>query len=581
MTIMNNHLIISLAVVFLVFLGLQIYFEARFFKFIKMYWFYKRSFLSRISSFLYLLGIGGLIFALLDLRGPEEKIKVQAPEIKTLILIDTSASMLAEDVKPSRLQKAILLAKHFARKAAGHQISVVVFAEIQKKLVPFTKDLDLIDSRLESLENLKNHYAPSGLSQALMESVSYFQENSASTGGNILVFTDGEETVEGLELKIPEEIKVALVGIGTEQGGRIPLDDGRGFRFGYKKDSGRDVITKLNEKFFKSTAADLSNAKYWIPTSYNLPTEEIIDFFKGMKQSEEKKQDMMVRPVLLEKILVPAIILLSLGYFLKFFKIFVMGLCIFVLPLHAQENQAPEISEDTQKKITELKSGKLSTLEKIKLADELYKGGLKPDAMNLYKEAMPSQSDTSIPPEAVLNYGSSLLETGQIQEGLKVYDELSQKLDKSERSDTIRKMMENNILSTFVAQEKKNQQDKQDKNNDKKDNKNDQSQSSSGSSSGSSQKKDMKNGSSEKKENDLKDQPKNEGEKKPEDQQNDPQQMKESQDKGKNQPSSMPPQKIPAKLKQLMSDDRQLQMKMIENGTKELNRKKSRKSKDW
>ena len=50
---------------------------------------------------------------------------------------------------------------------------------------------------------------------------------------------------------------------------------------------------------------------------------------------------------------------------------------------------------------------------------------------------------------------------------------------------------------------------------------------------------------------------------------------------GEQNKKPMPPKKIPAKLKQLMSDDRQLQMKMIENGTRDLNKRKSRKSKDW
>ena len=64
---------------------------------------------------------------------------------------------------------------------------------------------------------------------------------------------------------------------------------------------------------------------------------------------------------------------------------------------------------------------------------------------------------------------------------------------------------------------------------------------------------------------------------KPEDQEN----KENDQNKDSDQKKKLPPQKVPAKLKQLMSDDRQLQMKMIENGTRDLNRRKSRKSKDW
>src|SRR5690606_7959472 len=128
-----------------------------------------RSFVSHISKICFLVGFSLLALSLLDLRGPEERIKAQVPSKRTIVLMDTSASMLAEDVRPSRLEKAVLLAKHFARKAVGHQISVIVFSETQMKIVPFTSDLDLIDSRLESIRGLKNHYASSALSLALQD----------------------------------------------------------------------------------------------------------------------------------------------------------------------------------------------------------------------------------------------------------------------------------------------------------------------------------------------------------------------------------------------------------------------------
>ncbi len=64
--------------------------------------------------------------------------------------------------------------------------------------------------------------------------------------------------------------------------------------------------------------------------------------------------------------------------------------------------------------------------------------------------------------------------------------------------------------------------------------------------------------------------------------QNETQKNNDDQKKESDQPkSNMPPKKLPAKLKQLMSDDRQIQMKMIENGTRDLNKRQSRESKDW
>lgn len=577
----------GIIVLFLVFAAITLVMEKRFFKFVKTYWFYKRSFFSYVSSFLFLLGIAGLLISLLDIRGPEEKIKTEVPSDRTIILIDTSASMLAEDVKPSRLQKASLIAKHFARKAAGHQLSIVAFAEIQKKIVPFTNDLDLIDARLDSLKNLRNQYGSSALSAAIQESIQYFREADGVARGNILVLTDGEETAESIDLKVPKEVHVALVGIGTERGGRIPLDDGRGFRFGYKRDKGREVITKLNEKFFQQVANDLPSAKYWLANTYSLPSEEILAFFQGEKVKGNNQQDMVIKPVLMEWIVVPSLILIFLSYILKSIRVFTLGLLLFISPVHAQKEEEPKITPEIARQMDELQKGNLSQLEKLKLADDLYKAGAKDESLALYEENLPQNLDKNIPPEAYMNYGTALLGKGEMSAGLSMYDKLSRTLDQSESSAKIKEMMEKNVVSFFQQQEQKKKEQKQ-KQNKEDQNKDQQDQSGQGDQkdqkgkSGQQQKKDQKDGEGdEDKQEKKKDQEKD----KEKDQKDKKDQPEENENKDKNEDNQdkkkLPPQKVPAKLKQLMSDDRQLQMKMIENGTRDLNKRKSRKSKDW
>lgn len=575
----------ALLVCFLVFIVIVILLERRFFKLVRTYWFYNRSFFSYLSTLLFIAGMGGLLLSLLDARGPEEKIKTEMPQDRTIILIDTSASMLAEDVKPSRLQKAALIAKHFARKAAGQQLSIVAFAEIQKKIVPFTTDIDLIDARLDSIKTLRNQYGSSALTLAIQESIQYFQETGSEARGNILVLTDGEETAEGINLKVPKEVHVALVGVGTEQGGRIPLDDSRGFRFGYKKDKGRDVITKLNEKFFERAAADMPSAKYWIANSYSLPSEEIIEFFQAENVKGDQQQDMVIKPVLMEWIVVPSLILLVLSFFFKNLKVFSLGLLLFIMPLHAQEEApAPELSPEAIERLNQLQKGELNQLEKLKLADELQKGGSKEEGLALFEENLPAKIDSDLPPEAYLNYGTALLEKGDVQKGLSVYQKLADSLKGTPKGNELNETMNKNIVSFFKKQEEqKKKQDKENK--DKKDNKDQQDQNQQSGNkdqkdqsgkSGQQQKKESGENQDQKKEDQKKDQSE---EKKDESEDQEKKEEKDQENQGEKKP--MPPKKVPAKLKQLMSDDRQLQMKMIEQGTRDLNKKKSRKSKDW
>jgi len=579
------HFLPYLIIGFMLYILLLFNQEKRFFNLIKTYWFYKRSTLSYISTFFAVLGMAGLLLSLLDLRGPEEKIKTEVPTDRTIILIDTSASMLAEDVKPSRLQKAALIAKHFARKAAGHQLSIVAFAEIQKKIVPFTNDLDLIDARLDSLKTLRNHYGSSALSLAIQESIQYFQETGGEARGNILIFTDGEETAEGIDLKVPKNVHVAIVGIGTSQGGRIPLDDGRGFRYGYKKDKGRDIITTLNELFFKKVSSDIPSAKYWLANSYSLPSEEILEFFNGEKEKGKNNQDMVIRPVLLEWILIPSLLFLLLSYLFKSIRVFTLGLLLIISPVYSQEDQ-PKLSPETVTKLDQLQKGKLNKLDKIKLADDLLKSGAKDESLILFKEGLSDQVDPSIPPEAYLNYGTALLEKGDVKEGLEVYKKLRNGLNESTESKKIKEMMDKNVLSYFQKQEQQKKEKSKGKDQDQeKDDKKNQG----GSSNDQQKKQDGKSGKQDQNNKKSDDDVNQKPDKKENSEDNKKENKEEEKDKDKPEEEKksdedrkpLPPQKIPAKLKQLMSDDRQLQMKMIENGTKDLNRRKSRKSKDW
>jgi Ca-activated chloride channel family protein len=272
--------------------------------------------------------------------------------------------------------------------------------------------------------------------------------------------------------------------------------------------------------------------------------------------------------------------------------VFTLGLLVVFSPLRAQET-GRELSPEVISRMNELQKGELNQIEKLKLADDLYRSGAKNEALELYDENLPEKISNQIPPEAYMNFGTALLEKGEVEISLELYRTLSDSMDKSEYSEKLRKMMDKNVVSFFKQQEqkKKDQQKKdQEKNQDQK--KNDQNNKSSQGQqnkdqnkdgSGNQKKKDQKNGQNDQNKDPQNDQ-QNKGRKdkdqdKKDEDENQDQSDQKNDDQGRKK--KMPPQKIPAKLKQLMSDDRQLQMKMIENGTRDLNRKKSRKSKDW
>ena len=285
-----------------------------FFDWVKDHWFYDRSKAHALSSVLYCVGLLLLGLALLDLRGPEKHITGQTVDQKTIILIDNSASMLVEDVRPNRFNKALLLAKHYIKRAVGQKISLVVFSDGTKRIIPFTEDVNLIDARLERLKSLNLARGGTSLSLAIQESLQFFVNESGEKAGNILIFTDAEETDGGIDVDIPTGVSVGVVGIGTARGGPVPIRDSKGIFRGNKKHKGKVVVSKLDEKFLKNLGEEVENFKYWIATSYSLPTDKIISFFSRIHEKKNEQNSFRVRPVLTEYLMIPGLILLGLSF---------------------------------------------------------------------------------------------------------------------------------------------------------------------------------------------------------------------------------------------------------------------------
>jgi hypothetical protein len=268
-----------------------------------------------------------------------------------------------------------------------------------------------------------------------------------------------------------------------------------------------------------------------------------------------------------------------------FFQIFIL----FFYTLSSFAEERPEIPKEVIEKMQLLQKGELNQLEKLKLADDLQRAGAKPEALALYEENLPMDHvRNDLPPEAYLNYGTALLEKGDEQKGLAVYESLSSSLDsKSPKTKKIQEMLEQNIMNYFKVQEQKKEQEKKDKqeNKDKKDDK-DNKDGKQGSSGDKQEKKDQQ-GQDNKDQKDQKDKgekPEDKKDKK-DDKTDDSEQDKSEKEKNEAEkndvPNKTPPPKMSPKLKQLMSDDRQLQLKVIEQGTRDMNQRQNRENKDW
>lgn len=567
-----GQLLIALAILAIV----LIYYEKRFFSWLSRFFFLKRSKRSYLSSFLFFVALSGIGISALDLRGPEESVTANVVDQKTILLIDGSASMLAEDIRPNRFEKSLMMARHFVKKAIGHQIAVVIFSDTQKRVVPFTDDVDLLDARIAALSTMDLRYGGSNLATAVMESIQYFISDSGKSDflGNLLVFTDSEDHDE-LALKVPDSVHLAIVGVGTLSGSTIPLRNDNGQFLGNKTADGKEVVTKLNEDYLKKISNVAKHYRYWIALSYSIPTEEIIDFFRNLYKSKISKGEMKSRPVYSHFILAASIAVYIIALLLRWGKSASMALVLLLLL-----DQSANASEDLMKSLGDgLKEGRLALKEKQKLAELYLKNGEEEKALSLYKESIPQTKDTST--ESLFNYGSLLLKNGRFKEGLSYYEAIKERTNDEELLSKMRNNLQLAFKQKEEQQEKKEEQkegekkEDQKKGEDKKENEQKQNE----------KKNEQKNQSKsdQKKDGDKKQEPQKSDDQKKEQEQKKEEQPKEKSETLEEYENKLRQQKnmvkVPAIMKQLLNEDRDLQKKYLD--TTEDRKMRSRDKKDW
>lgn len=195
----------------------------------------------------------------------EEPVFDQSREI--LLAIDLSRSMLAEDVKPSRLDRAKLLIQSLLEKLQGERVGLIVFSGTAFLQSPLSADYEILR---EFLPALGPDFLPEGGSNygALLETALQAFGASGSADRFMIVLSDGEATDEHWRARLDElaakGIRVIGLGVGTAGGAMIP--DGGG---GLVKDArGAVVLSKLEsatlQELAQKTKGVYRDASAWL-----------------------------------------------------------------------------------------------------------------------------------------------------------------------------------------------------------------------------------------------------------------------------------------------------------------------------
>lgn len=173
--------------------------------------------------------------------------------IETIICIDISNSMLAEDVAPSRLEKSKMLVENLVDNFSNDKIGLVVFAGDAFVQLPITSDYVSAKMFLQNITPSLITTQGTDIAHAISLATSSFTQQKG-VGRAVILITDGEDheggAVEAAAAAKKKGINVFILGVGSEKGAPIPVGNGD-----YLKDNtGNTVMTTLNQQMCKQVA---------------------------------------------------------------------------------------------------------------------------------------------------------------------------------------------------------------------------------------------------------------------------------------------------------------------------------------
>lgn len=209
-----------------------------------------------------LLSIAFLTIAMIDpeIGSHEETVERKGSDI--VIALDVSNSMNAQDILPSRLEKAKQAVERLINQLEGDRIGVVVFAGQPYTQLPITTDYAAAKMMLDGINTSMLPVQGTAIGAAIdMSAKLLTDQTSSSVGRNkaIVLITDGEnfedDAIRAAKDAAGNGIIVHTIAMGSPEGAPIPVYQ-NGQQAGFMKDKdGNTVVTKLNAELLQQIAA--------------------------------------------------------------------------------------------------------------------------------------------------------------------------------------------------------------------------------------------------------------------------------------------------------------------------------------
>jgi Ca-activated chloride channel family protein len=436
----------------------------------------------KVKFLLCLFGLITLVLALANLRMQVGQQKISRNGIDLMIALDVSKSMLAQDVKPSRLDRAKQLLNRLVDKLGNNRVGIVIFAGKAYLQMPLTADHSAAKMYLSAATTESVPTQGTVIGDALKVCYASFNAKEKKYKAVVLI-SDGEDHDEAAE-KVAQQMAssgviIHTIGIGSPRG--APLMDESINQ--YKKDAeGNTVISRLNEKELKMIAQK-GNGQYQLFQNTENAVSTIVAQLNNMEQRTVTDNSLVNYKSYFQFFLGGAFLLLLIEFFIAERKkskkknpelkpALVTLITLFsTLASFAQEDENPIIKKGNREyNNKQYANAEASYKEAVKknpknatahfnLGNALYKSDKKEDAISAYEEAVEGLENPVEKSNAHYNKGVVLQNDKKLPECIEAYKN-ALKLDPA--NEDARQNLQKALQQLKKEKEKQDQKNKKD-----------------------------------------------------------------------------------------------------------------------
>ncbi len=390
------------------------------------------------------LAMTALVFALAGPQTGSRIETVQRKGIDIMLCLDVSNSMMAQDIRPSRLERAKQSISRLIDRLRGDRIGIIVFAGKAYTQLPITTDYAAAKLFLSTITTGIIPSQGTAIGDAISLAAGSFGETKQNKA--IIIITDGEDhegnVLEQAETAVKQGISIYTIGMGLPEGAPIPVIQ-NGVVTGFRKDrQGNTVVSRLDETLLQRLAS-LGNGIYVRASNSEAGLNKVFEEISKIQKTEIESKQYADYENQFQYLAALALLLLLIDLFvfdrktfwmkkLKPFGMILLMLLLPVLPAFAQKEN-PLIrqgngkykagdfreAEKDYRKALEINPG--SVKGQFNLGTALYREKNYGESSRIYEGMTSGKHDADTRARIWHNLGNSLLEEKQYEKSIEAY----------------------------------------------------------------------------------------------------------------------------------------------------------------